>query len=73
LIHSLLDAQMSFRAIAKIANCSHGSVSASKKEWLAKKAQREANEELGTPLLPGRVETQDSPEHPDLDIPSSPA
>ncbi len=38
LIHSLLDAGMSFRTIAKIANCSHGSVSASKKEWLVKKA-----------------------------------
>jgi hypothetical protein len=37
LIHSLLDAGMSFRMIAKLAVCSHGSVSASKKEWLAKK------------------------------------
>lgn len=37
LIHSLLDAGMSFRAIATIAKCSHGSVSASKKEWLEKK------------------------------------
>ncbi len=31
LIHSLLEAGMSFRAIATIAKCSHGSVSASKK------------------------------------------
>ena len=39
LIHSLLDAQLSFREIARIAKCSHGSVSAAKKEWLAKKAE----------------------------------
>ena len=53
LIHSLLDSGMSFRTIAKIANCSHGSVSASKKEWLAKKAQKEATtQELeGLPKL----------------------
>jgi DNA invertase Pin-like site-specific DNA recombinase len=38
LIESLLDAGLSFREIAKIAKCSHGSVSAQKKEWLAKKA-----------------------------------
>ncbi len=41
LIHSLLDAQLSFREIARIAKCSHGSVSAAKKEWLAKKAEAE--------------------------------
>jgi DNA invertase Pin-like site-specific DNA recombinase len=39
LIHSLLSAGLSFREIAKIAVCSHGSVSASKKEWLALKAK----------------------------------
>lgn len=42
LIHSLLSAGLSFREIARIAKCSHGSVSASKKEWLAKKALEEA-------------------------------
>ena len=36
LIHSLLKAGLSFREIARIAKCSHGSVSASKKEYLAK-------------------------------------
>ncbi len=41
LIHSLLDAQLSFREIARIAKCSHGSVSAAKKEWLAKKTEAE--------------------------------
>jgi DNA invertase Pin-like site-specific DNA recombinase len=40
LIHSLLDAGLSFRTIAKLAKCSHGSVSAAKKEWLAKKAEQ---------------------------------
>lgn len=42
LIHSLLDAGLSFREIAKIAKCSHGSVSASKKEFLEKKAREKA-------------------------------
>ena len=37
LIESLLEAGMSFRTISSIAACSHGSVSAQKKEWLAKK------------------------------------
>ena len=41
LISSLLEAGLSFREVARIAKCSHGSVSASKKEWLAKKAQAE--------------------------------
>lgn len=41
LIHSLLEAQLSFREISRIAKCSHGSVSAAKKEWLAKKADAE--------------------------------
>jgi len=38
LIESLLEAGLSFREIAKIARCSHGSVSAQKKEWQKKKA-----------------------------------
>ena len=41
LIHSLLEAGLSFREVARIAKCSHGSVSASKKELLAKKAKLE--------------------------------
>jgi DNA invertase Pin-like site-specific DNA recombinase len=41
LIDSLLDAGLSFREIARVASCSHGSVSAQKKEWLAKKKLRE--------------------------------
>ncbi len=38
LIESLLEAGLSFREISKIARCSHGSVGAQKKEWLARKA-----------------------------------
>ena len=41
LIESLLEAGLSFREISKVALCSHGSVSAQKKEWLAKKKLRE--------------------------------
>jgi DNA invertase Pin-like site-specific DNA recombinase len=61
LIHSLLTAGLSFREIAKIAKCSHGSVSASKKEWLALKASGQRpkyvvpqplNETLASPVIP---------------------
>ncbi len=45
LIHSLLEAGLSFREIARIARCSHGSVSASKRELLAKKAALKLQEE----------------------------
>jgi hypothetical protein len=45
LIHSLLSAGLSFREISRIAKCSHGSVSAAKKEWLAQQALAKANEE----------------------------
>jgi|GEM_PF-6864200 len=38
LINSLLDAGLSYREISRIAKCSHGSVGAQRKEWLAKKA-----------------------------------
>ena len=41
LIHSLLKAGLSFREVARIAKCSHGSVSASKKECLAAVALEE--------------------------------
>ncbi|MGE0528462.1 MAG: recombinase family protein [Bdellovibrionales bacterium] len=44
LIESLLDAGLSFREISRIAKCSHGSVSAQKKEYLAKKAKQKADE-----------------------------
>ena len=41
LIESLLDANLSFREIARIAKCSHGSVSAQKKEYAARKAKEQ--------------------------------
>lgn len=41
LIEQLLDAGLSFREISRIAVCSHGSVSAQKKEYLARKAAEE--------------------------------
>ncbi len=42
LIESLLEAGLSFREVARIAKCSHGSVSAQKKEYLARKAKENA-------------------------------
>ena len=55
LIESLLEAGLSFREVAKIAKCSHGSVSAQKKEWLARKAK----EKVSAPkLLPEGVTAQ---------------
>lgn len=45
LIHSLLEAGLSFREVSRIAKCSHGSVSASKRELLAKKAALKAEEQ----------------------------
>ena len=41
LIESLLEAGLSFREVSRIAKCSHGSVSAQKKEYLARKAAEE--------------------------------
>jgi DNA invertase Pin-like site-specific DNA recombinase len=41
LIQSLLDAGFSLRMIARLAKCSHGSVSAEKKVWQAKKLEEE--------------------------------
>lgn len=41
LIESLLEAQLSYREIARIAKCSHGSVHAQKKEMLAPKAKEQ--------------------------------
>ena len=51
LIESLLEAGLSFREVAKVAKCSHGSVSAQKKEWLARKASAKANEPAPQILL----------------------
>lgn len=55
LIHSLLAAGMSFREIAKIANCSHGSVSASKKEYLEKLEKEKAAKVFATKELSAEI------------------
>lgn len=52
LIHSFLEAGLSFREISRIARCSHGSVSASKRELLAKNASLKTQEEQLNPVLP---------------------
>ncbi len=46
LIESLLDNGFSFRTIARLAKCSHGSVSAQKKEWLPKRPMQKGNSYL---------------------------
>lgn len=45
LIESLLEAGLSFREISRICRCSHGSVGAQKKEWLARKAAEKKKRE----------------------------
>jgi DNA invertase Pin-like site-specific DNA recombinase len=42
LIHQLLESGLPYREIARIAKCSHGSVGASKKEWLAMKEKEKS-------------------------------
>lgn len=58
LIQSLLMAGLSFREVAKIAKCSHGSVSASKKEML----ERQAQEAKLTGTTPPSIATAESVE-----------
>jgi len=45
LIEQLLEAGLSFREISRICRCSHGSVGAQKKEWLARKAAEKKKRE----------------------------
>lgn len=45
LIESLLEAGLSYREISRIARCSHGSVGAQRKEWLARKATEKKKRE----------------------------
>jgi DNA invertase Pin-like site-specific DNA recombinase len=57
LIHQLLSAGLSFREIGRIAKCSHGSVSASKKEYFALKALEEKRkQEKNAAILNGNQE-----------------
>lgn len=46
LIESLLGAGLSYREIARISKCSHGSVHAAKKEYLAKKMIEEKSKQV---------------------------
>jgi len=55
LIESLLEAGLSYREIARVAACSHGSVHAQKKEWVAKKtlqSKGESQEKLNLSIDP---------------------
>jgi DNA invertase Pin-like site-specific DNA recombinase len=64
LIESLLEAGLSFREVARVASCSHGSVSAQKKEWLAKKKlqkevqEKSASENKSDSLIPDTAPVQ---------------
>ena len=61
LIESLLDAGLSFRTIAKLAKCSHGSVSAQKKEWLAKRAEAEGKLQAENEPKEFKMQVQEPP------------
>ena len=61
LIHSLLKAGLSFRDIAKIAKCSHGSVSASKKEYLEKLALEEKQRQEENATKFGEIQELQAP------------
>ena len=77
LIEQLLQAGLSFRAVAKIANCSHGSVSAQKKELQARLAKEnlESQNQLGqsffddsqlTPAVQLKIEAAREVEYQDI-------
>lgn len=64
LIHSLLEAGLSFREIARTARCSHGLVSASKRELQAKKAVFREEEERkadSDPIVSASVPVETAP------------
>ncbi len=79
LIESLLEAGLSFREIARISRSSHGSVSAQKKEWLAKKQaheheknkQIEESKSTESPLLTSSI--ADQPPEPPQSPPNRPS
>jgi hypothetical protein len=65
LIQSLLAAGLSFREVAKIAMCSHGSVSTSKKEMLDLQAREKNQSETviqnnSAPAVPAPIEESQS-------------
>jgi hypothetical protein len=65
LIESLLEAGLSFREIARISLSSHGSVSAQKKEWIARKAaeKKKLEEEQRT-----KFQEEAAQNSPELDV-----
>jgi DNA invertase Pin-like site-specific DNA recombinase len=65
LIRSLLKNSLSFRKIAVIAKCSHGSISAEKRDMLREEAERQAKiEEQMARLLPAPEERDVGPSGP---------
>lgn len=63
MIESLLEAGLSFREISRICRCSHGSVGAQKKEWLARKAsEKKLLEEQEKIKLEEQMTESQSPE-----------
>jgi len=66
LIESLLDAGLSYREIARIAKCSHGSVHAQKKEYSAKKAEKARLSELERQKAAQFPETGETPLPPEV-------
>jgi DNA invertase Pin-like site-specific DNA recombinase len=78
LIDGLLDAGLSFREIARIAKCSHGSVSAQKKEWLAKKEALKLHFENNLTVLLPSLEASILQPNPEgeievFEVPTSPS
>ena len=68
LIESLLEAGLSFREIARVSSCSHGSVSAQKKEWLAKKKLAREKEESQKSTSTAVQESGSPPPLPDSPV-----
>lgn len=62
LIESLLDAGLSYREVARIAKCSHGSVHAQKKELKARRAKEEQNrlDELTKSVIENKSSSESS-------------
>jgi DNA invertase Pin-like site-specific DNA recombinase len=64
LIRSLLKNGLSFRKVAVIAKCSHGSISAEKRDMLREEAEQNAKIEQQMRLLPAPVEREVGPTDP---------
>jgi DNA invertase Pin-like site-specific DNA recombinase len=66
LIRSLLKSGLSFRKIAVIAKCSHGSISTEKKDMVRDEAKANAKIEEQMKLLPSPAEREVGPAQPDI-------